>query len=780
MQNRLSAQRRRHLAAAVTAVLAITVGTGVAAGPVAVAAPVGATAGKAVASGAASPTSTEDVSTPFPADGKIAGAGATGFLSRSDSTDELRWTRYADGVSAAVAVPAGGGVDATGTDILVVGDAGAPHLMRSVTLLDMSVAVADRPAVVVSFDLGSLDATYVRAVGPDTVLAKRAGADGSEKLLLVTSVNDSVKERDVTGLPADARNLFAGPAAVGGEILVGYETGSDLVTGGRAVIDLETGAAVKTYGAPDSGYLQSQLSLSATHASWTQFTEDEGIVVVTVDRSTRAATRRVLGFVDEHLTGLVGNWLVFGVPSKLTDHGTFPNTRVRAVDLTAGQSAAPVELTAYGNSVQPAADGSLLIRGGTVEQGEGLYKVSSPGGGQLAVEKVATTGQPTKLAYLGSQVPAVIDFDRDRETELKWRMSRLNADVQLKLTHLRTGQTYTRELKLRREYPSRHTLDDITFGITWQGVLDDLSENGKSAFNGDYAWSFRAVPQNGIGPELKQAGSFRVVRTVKPHDYSDNGSPDLFARDHDGALWRFDSTYDSNTRKLTPTYQRAAVGSGWNTYDRIESVGNVAGTNTADVIARDKTGVLWLYQGTGTETKPLGTRTKIGSGWGAYHQLAGGSDLTGDGRADLVATDKAGDLWLYKGTGSATAPFAARKKVGGGWGGYNQLTAVGNLAGGPAGDLLARDTAGVLWLHLGKGDGTFAARTKVGSGWNGYTELIGFGDANKDGRTDLYAWGGPGRPSYYYAGTGNWSAPFAGRAQAELLMYASAAYQHAF
>ncbi|MEU3749604.1 MULTISPECIES: VCBS repeat-containing protein [Streptomyces] len=778
MQNR-SSFRRRHLAA-VTAVLAITAGTALAAGPAALAAaPAGVTA-PAGLTAAAGPTAAADVTVPFPADGKIDGAGATGFLSRSGETgQELRWTRYEDGVSAAVASPVGGGVDGTGTDILVVGDSAAPHLMRTVTLLDMSAPVADRPAVVVSFDLGSLGATYVRAVGPDTVLAKRIGANGSEKLLLVTSENDVAHEREVTGLPADARHFSAGASAVDGEILVGYETGSDLITGGRAVIDLATGAVVKTYGASDSGYLQSQMSLSASHVAWSHFTEDDGIVVHTVDRSTGTTKRRVLGFVDEHLTGLVGNWLVFGVPSKLTEHGTFPNTRVRAVDLTAGATAEPVELTAYANSMEPAADGSLLIRGGTLEQGEGLYEVSSPGGGQLAVEKVATTGQPTALTYLGSQVPAVVDFDRDRETELKWRLSRLNADVHLKLTHKKTGQSYSRLLELRRTYPSRHTFDDITFGITWQGVLADLSANGKSAFNGDYTWEFRAVPQNGIGAEVKQSGTFKVVRSAKPHDYSDNGSPDLFARDRDGALWRVDSTYDSYTRKLAPTYQRAAVGSGWNTYDRIESVGNVAGTNVADVIARDRTGALWLYQGTGSETKPLGARTKIGSGWGVYNQLAGGSDLTGDGRADLVATDKAGDLYLYKGTGSATAPFGARKKLGGGWGGYNQLTTVGNLAGGPAGDLLARDTAGILWLHLGRGDGTFASRVKVGSGWGGYTELIGFGDANKDGRTDLYAWGGPSRPSYVYAGTGNWSAPFAARASAELLMYAGAAYQHA-
>ncbi|MEU3688216.1 FG-GAP-like repeat-containing protein [Streptomyces narbonensis] len=773
MQNRLTF-RHRHLAA-VTAVLAITAGTALAAGPAALAA---APAGVTVPAGLAAAA---DASVPFPADGKIGGAGATGFLSRSGETgQELRWTRYEDGVSASIASPAGGGVVGTGTDILVVGDSAAPHLMRTVTLLDMSVPVADRPAVVVSFDLGSLGATYVQAVGPRTVLAKAPVNGGpGENLLLVTEEKDGIHSREVTGLPAGASDFFTDAPAVDGKIVVGYETGSDLRTAARAVVDLATGAVVETYPAGATGGLHSQLALSATHVAWTAFSETDGLVYITVDRRTRAVKRHTFPMTDEHFVGLVGNWLVYGAPSELGENGTFPNTKIQAVDLDAGPTSEPVLLTEYANSVEAAADGSLLVRGGTLAQGEGLYEISAPGGGQLAVEKVATTKQPTALTYLGSQVPAVVDFDRDRETELKWRLSRLNADVHLKLTHKKTGQSYTRLLELRRAYPSRHTFDDITFGITWQGVLADLSANGKPAFNGDYAWEFRAVPQNGIGPEVKESGTFTVVRSVKPHDYSDNGSPDLFARDRDGALWRFDSSYDSYTRKLAPTYQRTAVGSGWNTYDRIESVGNVAGTNVADVIARDRTGALWLYQGTGNETKPLGARTRIGSGWGVYNQLAGGSDLTGDGRADLVATDKAGDLYLYKGTGSATAPFGTRKKLGGGWGGYNQLTAVGNLAGGPAGDLLARDTAGVLWLYLGKGDGTFASRVKVGSGWGGYTELIGFGDANKDGRADLYAWGGPSRPSYVYAGTGNWSAPFASRASAELLMYAGAAYQHA-
>ncbi|MFF0423286.1 hypothetical protein ACFYUJ_02585 [Streptomyces sp. NPDC004520] len=53
--------------------------------------------------------------------------------------------------------------------------------------------------------------------------------------------------------------------------------------------------------------------------------------------------------------------------------------------------------------------------------------------------------------------------------------------------------------------------------------------------------------------------------------------------------------------------------------------------------------------------------------------VAGGADVTGDGRADLLARDKTGVLWLYRGTGGAGAPFATRTRIGSGWNTYDRL-----------------------------------------------------------------------------------------------------------
>lgn len=103
------------------------------------------------------------------------------------------------------------------------------------------------------------------------------------------------------------------------------------------------------------------------------------------------------------------------------------------------------------------------------------------------------------------------------------------------------------------------------------------------------------------------------------------------------------------------------------------STGDLTGDGKPDLVARDSAGVLWLYKGTGSATAPYAARVKVGIGWGVYNNLLGPSDLNRDGRGDLIARDTSGVLWFYKGTGSATAPFAARVKVGSGWSIYNLL-----------------------------------------------------------------------------------------------------------
>ncbi|MEX0173481.1 FG-GAP repeat domain-containing protein [Streptomyces sp. LMG1-1-1.1] len=744
---------RRRLVAAATAVLAITAGAPAAA-PAAFAATPALAAFATGVTEAATPV-------PFPTDAKVVGAGTTGFLSQGPNDQygdqQLRWTPY-DGSAPTDFTSANAGFDTTGTDIFVRGDMSPARQFRSVTLRDLGNPGAGS----VSFDLGSLRATYVKAVGPRTVLAKRTTDLGTEQLLIVTDENGTKHERVVAGLPGTAHSLFTNAPAVDGKVIVGYAAGTfDEPTAARAVVDLETGAVVETYPAATVGYLSSALALSTGHVAWMDSGPD-GTAIVTVNRATKKANRISVNAADGYHLGLVKNWLVYGVPSTLTEPGKFPDTQLTALDLAAAEATDPapvndpVQLTDYASSTAAAADGTLLVRGGTVDKGEGLYRVSPGTSQEPTVELVATTNQPTALTYLGAQVPATIDFDLTRQVDLKWQLSRGNADVTITLTHQRTGRTYTRK-------PAVDPGTEGTFGMRWTGVFDHpVAEAPKSAYNGDYTWSLQAKPQNGIGPDVSRSGAFKVVRTAKSHDFDDNGSPDLFTRDGSGILRRIDTTYDPGTKRLLAAGQPVVVGTGWQVYDRIESVGNVAGTSVPDVLAREKNGNLWLYQGKGDGG--FAPRAQIGTGWQVYSHIVGGSDLTNDGKADVLATDTTGGLWLYPGTGNTNTPLGARKKIGTGWGIYNHIAATGDIGGTAAGDLIASDTAGALWLYPGKGDGTLAPRTQIGTGWQSQGELVPLGDANQDGRNDLFTF-----RSGFYAGTGNLNAPLAPNTGTEVL-----------
>ncbi|MEV4683532.1 FG-GAP repeat domain-containing protein [Streptomyces kurssanovii] len=758
MQQRSSGRR---LAAAATVALAVTAGT-LTGGPAALAEPV---AGPAAA---ASAVAADPVR--FPSNAELAGAGATGFLTRStDGSQELRWTPYAGGASTVVTPPAGGGVAATGTDVLVLGDAPAPAFFRSVTLRNM----ADPSAPDVSMDLGPISATYVAAVSPTSVLAQVTAQDGTKELHLVSKEAGRLTSRKVDGLPADAGDFFTSAPVRDGEAFVGYGTGpAGARTGGRAVIDLAAAKAADSYASAESGYLVHTLAFSATHVAWSEH-DSAGWAVVSVDRETRTERRFPLGKAEELYIGLTGSRLVYATPSALTDSAPSPHQTVRAVSLTGDDT---VDLIAYTPTPpRPAADGSLLVGGGRVEDGEGLFRVFAGQDGQPVVTQVATSYRPTAIAYLGSALPS-LNFDRSQEHLLKWRLSRLNADVTVTLTHRVTRQSFTREVRLSPDSP--YVLDAHTFGIPWQGVLDDTTPTGRSAYNGPYDWSIRVVPQNGIGPELRKTGGTDVYRQTKPHDFNYNGSPDILARDATGRLWRTDTVFDTAGNRLAlPGQARSEVGPGWGVYNTIENLGTASSWDEAPgIVARDTSGVLWLYPGLNSPTVPFSRRQQVGGGWQVYDKLAG-SDLNGDHNADLVAADRSGTLWFYEGTGFYKSLFKTRKKIGGGWQIYNHITAVGNVAGAPAGDLVARDKDGVLWLYLGRGDGTFTARTRIGGGWNAYSELVGIGDGNRDGKPDLYAYG-PNGTAYYYAGTGSRSAPFAGRTPTKALVNDGVRYDH--
>ncbi|MEU5050423.1 VCBS repeat-containing protein [Streptomyces sp. NPDC021096] len=223
----------------------------------------------------------------------------------------------------------------------------------------------------------------------------------------------------------------------------------------------------------------------------------------------------------------------------------------------------------------------------------------------------------------------------------------------------------------------------------------------------------------GFGDRKLVDNEWTDVTATMQTDQDQNGSADhAYLRLSDGSLGFADTTDQAGESDAV------YVGGGWNIYDRLLSPGNLGGTKEPDVLARDKSGVLWIYQGRPDGT--LSDRYRVGPGWDMFTDMAGRGDLNGDGKTDIVAKDKAGVLWFYKGTGNYQSPFEGRVKVGSGWNIFNTLVSSGDVNGDGRSDMLARDTAGVLWLYKGNGNATdpFESRVRIGGGWGQYNNFF--------------------------------------------------------
>ncbi|MEU1861537.1 FG-GAP repeat domain-containing protein [Streptomyces gardneri] len=711
------------LAAAVTVALAVTMGT-LAAGPAMAAT---GTLTTAPASGTAAQEA--DAAALLP-ESRVLGNGTEGFLTlRRDSYDigdVYRWTRYDTGVT--TVLPKGKYQGSPRSDVIVKIEG------TTYKLYDMATGAA--PVVIDTASLGP-SAKFVQAAG-STLVMEVPRASGGAAIHLVSKSGDTLVDRTVTGMPAGAVvRWYDQPSP---DTLVIRHSATWTAPLRVALVDVASAAVVEdrplTAGNYDSG-----VRASATHLAWAEYSSTEKAVLRVARRGQDESTSIPLG-TGGLATGLLGDdWVAYAATGGA--RAVFPNPlhSLTVRSLTDGRTATLLDTV---SEIRNDVDGGLLVLGGTIAQGEGLYRVT-PGadGATPTATLVASTGRPIVLELTSQSVPATIDFGT-RDTNLIFQFAgSTSATVRVELTHTASGKRRVLRQDLNREGRAN---------AWWDGTFDDAT----AAYNGAYTWRMTAKPTNGIGGPVERSGTLTVASKPSPHDFSDSGSPDLIFREG-GHILLYDARQMLD-HSGAPARAESLNGGGWAVYDQIVTPGNIGGARHPDLIARDRTGVLWSWAGTGKATAPFAARTRVGGGWGVYNQLTAGSDLTGDGRPDLLATDKTGALWLYKGTGSVTAPFATRTKIGSGWGVYNKIVATGNIGGGPAGDLVARDTAGTLWLYLGKGDGTFAARTRIGGGWNQFDSVVAIGDATRDGRPDLIA--DRGDEVVVYGGSGDWRVPF--------------------
>ncbi|GAT86042.1 chitobiase/beta-hexosaminidase C-terminal domain-containing protein [Paenarthrobacter nicotinovorans] len=112
-------------------------------------------------------------------------------------------------------------------------------------------------------------------------------------------------------------------------------------------------------------------------------------------------------------------------------------------------------------------------------------------------------------------------------------------------------------------------------------------------------------------------------------------------------------------------------------------------------------------------------------------------DYNSDAKNDVLARDSAGTLWLYPGNG--TGGWLGKVNTGTAWNNYNLIVPTRDFSGDGRSDVLARDGAGQLWLFKGNGTGGWQPAVSVGSGWSGMTAIVAPGDFNGDGKSDVLA-----------------------------------------
>ncbi|MFF3501991.1 FG-GAP-like repeat-containing protein [Streptomyces sp. NPDC003247] len=283
---------------------------------------------------------------------------------------------------------------------------------------------------------------------------------------------------------------------------------------------------------------------------------------------------------------------------------------------------------------------------------------------------------------------------------------------------------------------------DGTDGGAVRGALnvgwDGRDATGKLLPNGSYDWTLTVTPTDGAGAPLQVRGTVRLVGGAAVfHDYvgagaKPDGVGDLLTMPYAGTL-----TYQQGTGR--GTFSGQVSGGGWPSGIKAVPIGDLSGDRCNDVLVRLSSGALRLYRtGCGGAVRPTSPYTTLGtSGWNQFDVITSPGDVTKDGLPDLIARNPStGRVYLYKGT--AAGKLAAPVKLYDDWRTYKKIVGVGDLNGDGVGDLIAQDKANNLYRYIGTGKGTFGARGKLFANWGAsYNAVVGAGDITGDGKADL-------------------------------------------
>ncbi|MFI0241655.1 FG-GAP-like repeat-containing protein [Streptomyces sp. NPDC016845] len=351
------------------------------------------------------------------------------------------------------------------------------------------------------------------------------------------------------------------------------------------------------------------------------------------------------------------------------------------------------------------------------------------------VHVVPTGTGAAPLAQTDAAVPTSSRVEIDNAFwRPRWWVSKPVASWTLTLRNKATGKTV-------RTLEGGESRGMIT--AEWDGWNGGSSTDVPGVPDAPYTWTLTARPADGQGAALTKTGTVAVhgARAALRDMVGRDGTGDLLTMNSSGAF-----TYQHGTGNGTFSGKTAA--SGWPTATVAVPFGDADSDGANETLVRTASGELRSCRTSGGALKPTTPYTKIGPGWNNYDSLVSPGDLTGDGLPDLLARNiSTGDLYSYPGKSDGT--LGTRKKIGPGWGGYT-IIAAGDVGGDGIGDVFARRKDGTLFRYEGAGDGAWKPRVQMFRNWgNSYNVIVGAGDLTGDGRGDVIARDTSGNPYRY-------------------------------
>jgi len=234
------------------------------------------------------------------------------------------------------------------------------------------------------------------------------------------------------------------------------------------------------------------------------------------------------------------------------------------------------------------------------------------------------------------------------------------------------------------------------------GDLIGLRRNGE-------LWRYPGRQGGGFAEGTKIGhGWGSMASLVFPGDLNKDGQADLLAIDTKGDLLFYPGNGRGSFGRSTK------VGRGW-TGLKVAAVGDMTGDGVGDLLGVKASGLLMGYAGVGQGK--LRSYGQVGRGW-QNMQLIGGA-LGGKGAGQFWGISTKGELfhWSNNGRGAPTK----KTKVGHGWGGFTQVIGGVDLTGDGKADLLAWKPDGKLMLYPGKAGGQVSSGQQVGHGFRQHT-----------------------------------------------------------